>query len=549
MQTWALLDLSLHQTVGGYRLHMKFRAPDQDVPREAEFPTSLNPTQLGALELEAVQYGQALYRQLFAERAAEVFFSECRAAADPAPLRLRLGLRPDATELHRLHWETLRAPSGDPLTTGDRVWFSRYLFSDETRDIPLRPRADLRALMAIANPAGSGLSPVDVKAERERILKAWGDDSSITVLDGMMGERATLPTLTHRLREGYDVVYLLAHGKFNKDESESALWLEDEAGNVARVRGAELLAQLDEIANWPRLIVLLACQSAQADETRALLSLGPRLSARGIPAVLAMQGDISMKTSTTFMEEFFRELRRSGQIDQACATARSAVRQATDAWMPVLFLRSENGRLWPETIESSPAEPTQVIQGPQTNITGNVTGPVLSGQFNAPVNVGNITVGDISHSTGVAIGPGAQTVVNMGSGAVALGGGVAAGADGVAVGGNVQGGVVLNQETASNVDELARVFAALMQKVNALPAGPTKEDAHEVVTKLEAEAKKADQADAGRVRRSLEFLVEVLPDAWEVTVNTILNPLAGLNTVFRKIAERVKAEHDKKKAT
>lgn len=54
MQTWALLDLSLSQTASGYCLQMKFRAPNQDVPREAEFPTALNPIELGALELETV---------------------------------------------------------------------------------------------------------------------------------------------------------------------------------------------------------------------------------------------------------------------------------------------------------------------------------------------------------------------------------------------------------------------------------------------------------------------------------------------------------------
>lgn len=516
MQKWALLDLSLDRATGGYHLHMKFRAPDQDVPREAEFPTSLNPIELGALELDAVQYGQTLYRQLLAERAADMFFSECRTATDPAPLRLRLGLHPEAKELHRLHWETLRTPNGDPLTSGDRVWFSRYLFSDETRDIPLRPRADLRALVAIANPVGSSLAPVNVKGERDRVLKAWGADQSMTVLDGVTGERANVPTITRHLREGYDVLYLIAHGKFNTDESESALWLEDEAGKVARVRGSELLAQLDEIANWPRLIVLLACQSAHADETRALLSLGPRLSVKGLPAVLAMQDDISIATSATFMAEFFRELRQSGQIDQACAVARSAVRQATDAWMPVLFLRSESGRLWPETNESPPAEPLQVIQGPQTNITGHVTGPVLSGSFSGPVNLGHITVGNITGSTGVAIGHGAQ--------------------------------VTVNQTSSLSTADMARVFATLTQKVNTLPAGPTKEDAQDALKKLETEAQKVEQADEGRVRRALEFLVEVLPDAWEVTVNTILNPLAGLNTVFKKIAERVKIDREKKNA-
>lgn len=165
-------------------------------------------------------------------------------------------------------------------------------------------------------------------------------------------------------------------------------------------------------------------------------------------------------------------------------------------------------------INPEPTPTTPTVNSPRTNIKGNVTGPVLSGNFQGPVNVGDINVGNISGSTGIAIGHGAQ--------------------------------VTVHQQTGLSPDETARVFASLMQKVNALSEGATKEDAQEAVKKLETEAKKGEQADEGRVRRSIEFLVEALPDAWEVAVNTVINPLAGINTVFKKIAERVKAERERK---
>jgi hypothetical protein len=46
------------------------------------------------------------------------------------------------------------------------------------------------------------------------------------------------------------------------------------------------------------------------------------------------------------MPVFFRELQRDGQIDRAMAVARGAVRQRTDSWMPVLFMRLRSGRIW-----------------------------------------------------------------------------------------------------------------------------------------------------------------------------------------------------------
>lgn len=123
---------------------------------------------------------------------------------------------------------------------------------------------------------------------------------------------------------------------------------------------------------------------------------------------------------------------------------------------------------------------------------------------------GDIKVGDISHSTGVAIGHGAQATVTQAGG--------------------------------PGADEVARAFAALLAQVQALPDGPAKDDAAEAVQKLEAEARRGDEADEGRVRRWLAFLAETAPDAWEVAVATFTNPIKGVATVFQKVAARARAE-------
>jgi hypothetical protein len=96
----------------------------------------------------------------------------------------------------------------------------------------------------------------------------------------------------------------------------------------------------------PRLVVLVCCQSAGAGEGEVLASLGPRLAEAGIPAVIAMQGNLSMETASQFMPTFFQELQRDGQIDRAMSVARGVVRQQPDAWMPALFMRLKSGRIW-----------------------------------------------------------------------------------------------------------------------------------------------------------------------------------------------------------
>ena len=81
-------------------------------------------------------------------------------------------------------------------------------------------------------------------------------------------------------------------------------------------------------------------------EPEAQSSLAPRLADAGVPAILAMQGKISMETVAGAMPVFFRELLRDGQIDRALAVARATVRRRADSWMPALFLRLKQGRIW-----------------------------------------------------------------------------------------------------------------------------------------------------------------------------------------------------------
>ena len=139
-----------------------------------------------------------------------------------------------------------------------------------------------------------------------------------------------LMELVQQLRDGCDVLYLVCHGALI--EGEAWLWLEDAAGKSHRVAASELIQRMRELRNVPALVVLASCQSAgggddaRTSDAGALAALGPGLAEAGIPAVLAMQGDVTIATMAKFMPVFFRELQRDGQIDRAVAAARGAVR-------------------------------------------------------------------------------------------------------------------------------------------------------------------------------------------------------------------------------
>jgi hypothetical protein len=252
-----------------------------------------------------------------------------------------------------LHWEILRRPEdGATLFTSQGLLFSRYLSSLDWRPVQLRPRGALNVLALAANPTDlkenyEGLAPVDVEGELERLRHSLGTVAMVSIPAQAGGEpRASLASLAAALRKSpYDILYLVCHGALA--DNEPYLWLEDEQGKAEVVAGVKLVDLLRDLPQRPRLVVLASCQSAgNPSWGEALAALGPRLAQAGIPAVMAMQGNISQDTVGKFMPVFFQELQADGQIDRAMAAARAAVREASDAWMPALYMRLKLGRIW-----------------------------------------------------------------------------------------------------------------------------------------------------------------------------------------------------------
>jgi len=121
-----------------------------------------------------------------------------------------------------------------------------------------------------------------------------------------------------------------------------------------------------------------------------------------------------------------------------------------------------------------------------------------------------ITVGDISGGKGIAIGRGAQATVTEG-----LGG-----------------------------DEIARLFAAVYQRIETRPGDPDvdKEELTETVQKIQQEVAQGEQANPSKVERWLKNLALMASDIFDVTVACLTSPVTGIATVIRKVAEKTKEE-------
>jgi hypothetical protein len=391
MPDYAELEIFLYR--GGeaeYSAVFKWRKPAD----EKDFAEEVAPIRLEmsvfddpALLHDPIAYGFKLGQQLFNQPKAREAFIKAR-PEDKSPLRLRLCFDQRSLKLHRLRWETLRFPnnsdSTDPgdaecLATSGRVFLSRHLFSGDMRAVRLRPQEEMRAMIAVANPTNieaysagpTPLAKLDVNQERDTALKGWGKQwKEELISDIPAGNVVTLPKLLAALRTEPDILYLVCHGAL--DQGEPKLLLQKEDGTGAVASGAELISALKGLQVLPRLAVLISCQSAgnaapapadaaaapapgdaaaaltAAKDRNVLAALGPRLAEAGIPAVIAMQGNLPATAAKSFLKAFFAGLREHGRVDEAVSQGRRAVKDdgLPGWWMPVLFTRLVAGRIW-----------------------------------------------------------------------------------------------------------------------------------------------------------------------------------------------------------
>ncbi|MEU9687395.1 CHAT domain-containing protein [Amycolatopsis japonica] len=307
--------------------------------------------ELRTLTDDEQRYASRLSAMVFAQPMIEQYYRMAVNAAGTDSVHFRVHLNGPA-RFHQLRWESLRTP-GDPekpIATVGNVWFSRYLSGENWPLIPSRLYRDRRALVVVAAPSDidsfEGLAEIRRDAEVARARAALTDYRVEVVV------RASLAEVVQRLDKNYyEVLYVVAHGWLTKDVPRLLLETAEGVGDVVDAR--RLAERIQAVGHKPTLAILVSCQSADVDEgdsessdSGALAGLGPRLAEAGVPAVVAMQGNITMTTAETFVSTFFDAFKADSAVDRAMAKARVAVRDRPDWWAPVLFSRLRSGRAY-----------------------------------------------------------------------------------------------------------------------------------------------------------------------------------------------------------
>ncbi len=301
---------------------------------------------------DAAQDGQYLFNALLRDRAVRKGWHIARGQAEQrgVPRRVRLRIDDDAAELHQLPWELLHE-DGVMLSASERTPFSRYLPIDKPWGVAIIDRP-IRVLAVIANPsditARYNLPPLNSDLERYLLARSFAAIDPTKIQLTFLRRPITLERLSRTMLEGYDWLHFVGHGRLNARYQRVDLLMENDQGNTRAIGDNLFSGMLARQGVQPQLVFLSVCQSAGASTGEVLASLGPQLVRIGIPAVVAMRGQLPMHTAQEITRSFYRGLVEHGLVDRALNQARNAVlsAQLPGAATPVLFMHLASGRLW-----------------------------------------------------------------------------------------------------------------------------------------------------------------------------------------------------------
>jgi hypothetical protein len=360
--------------------------------RENESREAASPFRWG--EVEA--FGGALFNSLLTGPVQQAYRTSL-AIARAQGMGLRIQLRFQSPRIAALPWEFMFDQQDDSFVClNPDTPIVRYPELDQAPR-PVLIDLPLRILGMIAAPRD--LAPLDVAGECRRIERGIADlkDGKLVELEWVKG--GSYRDLQSALLEGqWHVFHYIGHGDFESDGQEGigVLALEAPVEEKApvdpcssstnrppmRKLRADILGQ--QLRGHPslRLVVLNSCLGARASDADAFSSVAATLVRRGVPAVVAMQYEISDEAALAFAQAFYDSLASGRPVDRAVADARFDLRAAREdslEWgTPVLLMRSPDGTLFSPEPNHQPIPPNGRPRAPISLIAAGAALPLIA---------------------------------------------------------------------------------------------------------------------------------------------------------------------------
>jgi formylglycine-generating enzyme required for sulfatase activity len=292
-------------------------------------------------------FGQALFEILMGGVVGTLYYASLREAAR-MDRGVRIKLRIDPPFLAALPWEFLYDPlhkefvclsSHTPLVRAPAV---------AQPPLPLIVTPPLRILGMVANP--HDLEDLNVALEKHRVEMALADLRAAGLVELVWLAGQSWRDLQRALRQGiWHGFHFIGHGGYDPEQEEGLLMLANSRGEARPLHATEL-GRLLANHGFLRLVVLNACEGARSNKLDVFSSAAGTLVQRGIPAVVAMQYEITDRAAIEFVRSFYEALADGLPVDTAVTEARVAVSLAvrhTLEWgVPVLYMRAPDGHIF-----------------------------------------------------------------------------------------------------------------------------------------------------------------------------------------------------------
>lgn len=288
------------------------------------------------------QVGRELYNAMTVDTEGNIALQTVRnhAIAQGATLTYLLRFPDNATELAAHPWELLWNKHGAILLSHHRLASCvRYLDLDQALP-PSAPSGSTLRILAIAPRAG--IHESIRTAERQARTDAWNDLIQAGIVEMEELSPATRKALVDRIQTGppVDIIHFYGHGCYK--DGQGFLIFDKSDGDHTWVRADQLATLL----GGTKLIMLHACQSAMISDTGLVSGVAPALIAAGVPAVVAMQLTVRVKSATRFAGIVYRFLARGESLQHAVNLARQALYfETTDRanwYVPTLTIRARD---------------------------------------------------------------------------------------------------------------------------------------------------------------------------------------------------------------
>lgn len=283
---------------------------------------------------------------------ARSLYNECLREAEHRHRGVRLKLSVHSPRLAALPWEFLYDPrKRDYVCLNPYTPLVRYTELPQTAP-PLQIAAPLRILGLLSDPKDMPIR-LDVEYERDQVTEALQSltDRGLVELTWLEGNSwRDLQRIMRSGSEGWHIFHFIGHGGYDTMRNEGYIVLNNEDGTSHHLYASQLARLMARQRSTMRLVLLNACEGARTGTHDALSSTAATLIASGIPAVLAMQYEISNDAAVEFANAFYEALADNLPVDAAVAEARNALSisnaRSLEWGVPVLHMRAADGRLF-----------------------------------------------------------------------------------------------------------------------------------------------------------------------------------------------------------